>query len=138
MLTGNEKQVRGLTQRSADLTCIILWLRLARIFVALKPTICPQAMSILRRQFCTFLESKRRMKWTAEFCPKQWLAAIKSRLREKRKRRQSKLKKIYPQGVGDNRFAFRVWARQFISTKATAHLLLKLEEAVIDIKNRES
>src|SRR4026209_232016 len=95
-------------------------------------------MSMLPRQFCTFLELKRRKKWMAEFCPKQWLAAIKSRLREKQKRRQSMLKKISPQGAGDNHFAFRGWVPEFISMKATAHLRRKYEEAVIDIKSAKA
>src|SRR5206468_3238790 len=86
-------------------------------------------MSILRRQFCTFLESKRRKKWTAEFCPKQWLAAIKSRLPEKWKRRQSKLRKILRQENGDNRFEFHASVQRSISMKATASLLQKRKRA---------
>ena len=46
---------------------------------------------------------KRRKKWMAEFCPKQWLASIKSPLEEKRKRTQSKRRKISLQERGDNR-----------------------------------
>src|SRR4029450_204068 len=112
---------------SADSTCIILWSRQARIFVAVKRTICPQGMSIWRRQFCTFLELRRRKKWMAEFCPKQWLTSIRSRLGEKRKRRQSKLKKISRREAGDNRFEFHALVQQFISTKATARSLRKLK-----------
>jgi len=91
----------------ADSTCIILWVAAGPDFrrgqtddlptgnVDLAPTI----LHILGIQTAA-------KKWTVEFCPKQWRAAIKSRLREKRKRRQSKLKKISREGVGDNRFAF--------------------------------
>src|SRR5438552_12090954 len=79
-------------------------------------------MSILRRQFCTFSELRRRKKWTAKFCPKQWLTPIKSPLEEKRKRKQSKLKKISRRERGDNRFEFHVVVQQSISMKATADL----------------
>src|SRR6266550_5983153 len=52
---------------------------------------------------CTFLELTARRRWTAEFYPKQWLTLMGSRVEAKRKRKQSKLKKILRQENGDNR-----------------------------------
>src|SRR4029453_7919433 len=94
------------------------------------------AMSIWRQQFCRFSASNRRNNWTDESFRKLWLttararpqgAAVSSpphrRLRESRKRRQSKLQNISNRERGGNRFKSRASARQSISTKVTAPLL---------------
>src|SRR4030095_5327458 len=86
-------------------------------------TICPQGMSIWHRQFCGFLESNRRKKWTAEVCPKQWLVSIRWLLEEKRKRKRSKPKKSSQQEPGDSRFKFHALVQQSISMTATAVFL---------------